>query len=110
MARPDVKLDGFLIPGHVITVAGTSDYERLACDTGKPMVVAGFEPLDMLHGLWRWAELALNGRAEVRNAYPRAVRQQGNTKAQEVIDQVFSRETAEWRGLGAIPESGAACG
>jgi hydrogenase expression/formation protein HypD len=101
-----LSTDGFLLPGHVLTVTGFLAYEPIASRSGLPMVVAGFEPVDILLGLLMLTELAVEGRAAVDNAYPRAVRREGNRRALEVIDRAFSPAEARWRGLGLIPGSG----
>jgi hydrogenase expression/formation protein HypD len=97
---------GFLLPGHVLTVTGTVDYEPVAASAVIPMVVAGFEPLDVMHGLARLCELAMQGGSGVDNAYRRAVRRQGNPRAREAIDRAFAVVDARWRGLGTIAASG----
>jgi hydrogenase expression/formation protein HypD len=104
----DLRLDGFLLPGHAATVSGTADYEAFAAASGLPAAVAGFEPVDILLGLERLAGLAIGGRVEVVNAYARAVRPAGNVRARQVTDDVFEPADAPWRGLGVIPNSGLA--
>jgi len=108
LTMDDLRIDGFLMPGHVLTVAGTEDYTPLAVASGRPMVVAGFEPVDVMLGLARLVELAGEGRGEVANAYPRAVRSGGNAKALAMMDRAFQAVDARWRGLGEIPGSGLA--
>ncbi len=108
LALPELALDGFLLPGHATTVTGTADYEAFATASKLPAAVAGFEPVDILLGLERLTTLAVHGRVEVSNAYPRAVRPEGNLRALRVTDDVFEPTDAPWRGLGVIPHSGLA--
>jgi hydrogenase expression/formation protein HypD len=104
---PDLKLDGFLGPGHVSTVIGTRCYDFVPNDYGKPIVVSGFEPLDILQSAYMIVKQVVEGRAEVENQYSRVVLRDGNVKALEVIFDVFEpRDYFEWRGLGSIPHSG----
>jgi hydrogenase expression/formation protein HypD len=104
LALPDVALDGFLLPGHVLTVTGLAAYDGLARRAGIPAVVAGFEPGDVMLGLVHLARLA--GRGETFNAYPRAVRPGGNPAALRALDAAFVHEDARWRGVGSFPASG----
>jgi hydrogenase expression/formation protein HypD len=106
LALPDLSLDGFLLPGHVLAVTGTEEYEALRPRLGRPMAVAGFEPLDILLGLLRLTRLALEGRPELVNAYPRVVRPAGNPLARAATARAFDVAPAAWRGLGTIPGSG----
>jgi hydrogenase expression/formation protein HypD len=100
---PDLRLDGFLGPGHVSTVVGCRPYEFVAKRYGKPVVVVGFEPLDILQGVSMIVRQVREGRCEVENQYTRIVRRDGNPRALEVIRQVFRlRPHFEWRGLGFI--------
>lgn len=101
-------LDGFLLPGHVSTVIGSLVYEPLAARSRRPMVVAGFEPLDILRALRGLVGQVVRGEASVGNAYPRAVRPEGNRVAREAIERVFEPCDAAWRGLGTLPASGLA--
>jgi hydrogenase expression/formation protein HypD len=104
---PDLKLDGFLGPGHVSTVIGTRPYEFVAQDYGKPIVASGFEPLDILQSVYMVVKQVIEGRSEVENQYGRAVARDGNRKALEAIFEVFEpRDYFEWRGLGSIAHSG----
>ncbi|MDQ3754036.1 MAG: hydrogenase formation protein HypD [Acidobacteriota bacterium] len=104
---PDLKLDGFVGPGHVSTVIGTRCYEFVPREYGKPLVVTGFEPLDVLQSVYMIVKQIVEGRAEVENQYPRAVSRDGNGKALEALFEVFEpRDYFEWRGLGSIPHSG----
>ncbi|HEY6118613.1 MAG TPA: hydrogenase formation protein HypD [Pyrinomonadaceae bacterium] len=104
---PDLKLDGFLGPGHVSTVIGTRCYDFVAHEYKKPIVVSGFEPLDVLQSVYMIVKQIIEGRSEVENQYPRAVSRDGNPKALEVLFETFEpRDYFEWRGLGSIARSG----
>lgn len=104
---PDLKLDGFLGPGHVSTVIGTRCYDFVPQEYGKPIVVSGFEPLDILQSVYLIVKQVIEGRAEVENQYGRVVEREGNRRALEAICEVFEpREYFEWRGLGSIARSG----
>jgi hydrogenase expression/formation protein HypD len=104
---PDLRLDGFLGPGHVSMVIGTSIYEFVARHYRKPITIAGFEPLDVLHALWMVLKQITEGRCEVENQYGRVVAAEGNPRALAAINEVYElREFFEWRGLGSIDHSG----
>lgn len=104
---PDLQLDGFVGPGHVSTVIGTRCYEFVPREYGKPLVVSGFEPLDVLQSVYMLVRQIEEGRAEVENQYGRAVSREGNRRALEVLSEVFEpRRFFEWRGLGSIAHSG----
>ncbi|MHC4252050.1 MAG: hydrogenase formation protein HypD [Planctomycetota bacterium] len=100
------EIDGFICPGHVSVVIGARAYEPLVEKHGVPCVVAGFEAGDVLLAVAMLAEQIADGRAEVGNAYTRAVRPDGNPAARAVVDEVFETADAAWRGLGVIPSSG----
>jgi hydrogenase expression/formation protein HypD len=101
-----VMIEGFIGPAHVSTVIGTAPYEPFARNYGKPVVIAGFEPLDVAQAILMLVRQINDGRAEVENEYIRAVTREGNLKAQAEMAAVFeTRETFEWRGLGFLPES-----
>ncbi|MBA3725487.1 MAG: hydrogenase formation protein HypD [Armatimonadetes bacterium] len=103
---PDLRLDGFLGPGHVSTVIGTVPYRFIARDYGKPVVVAGFEPLDILQSVYMLAKQVREGRSEVENQYTRIVREEGNPRAIQVLEETMQlRPFFEWRGLGFINQS-----
>ncbi len=103
---PDLRLDAFLGPGHVATVVGTRPFEFVTQNYNKPVVVVGFEPLDILQGVHMCIEQVLQGRCEVENQYTRVVHDNGNPKALEVLSKVFTlRPHFEWRGLGFIAQS-----
>ncbi len=104
---PDTEIDGFVGPGHVSTVIGTRPYEFVCRDYGRPVVVAGFEPTDILRAVALLLAQLREGRAEVENQYGRVVRVEGNREALAAMGEAFDvRPDFEWRGLGAIPWSG----
>ena len=104
---PDLRIDGFLGPGHVSMVIGTAPYEFVARHYRRPLVVSGFEPLDVLHSVWMVLRQIADGRAEVENQYARVVPAGGNAAALRAIATVYElREFFEWRGLGSIDYSG----
>ncbi len=104
---PDLQLDGFVGPGHVSTVIGTKCYEFVPRDYGKPLVVTGFEPLDVLQSVYMIVKQIIEGRAEIENQYGRVVERDGNRRALEALSEVFeARDFFEWRGLGSIAHSG----
>ena len=103
---PDLRLDGFIGPGHVSTIIGCRPYEFIARDYGKPVVVAGFEPLDILQSIYLLMLQLAEGRSEVENQYTRVVPWDGNLAALKAITQVMElRPYFEWRGLGFISQS-----
>jgi hydrogenase expression/formation protein HypD len=106
MQSPDVKVDGFLAAGHVCTVMGYWEYEPLAERYKIPIVVTGFEPVDLLHGILDCVRALEAGRYPVLNAYARYVSREGNRPAQAVISRVFETCDRAWRGIGVIPMSG----
>src|SRR4051794_9341871 len=106
LEAPDNRVQGFLGPGHVCTVMGCGEYEPLARRHHVPIVVAGFEPLDLLEGVLRTVRQLEEGRAEVENAYGRAVRPEGNPAARALIEDVFEVCDRKWRGIGLVPRSG----
>jgi hydrogenase expression/formation protein HypD len=106
LESPDLRLDGFIGPGHVSTVIGLRPYGFIARDYRKPVVVSGFEPLDVLQGVYMIMRQLADGRSEVENQYTRVVRDEGNPKALEVLARTMElRTTFEWRGLGFISQS-----
>jgi len=106
LQSPGNRVQAFLGPGHVCTVMGTSEYVPLARHYRVPIVVTGFEPVDMLEGVLRAVRQLEAGRAEVEIAYGRAVRPEGNPQARRLIDEVFEVCDRKWRGVGTIPKSG----
>jgi hydrogenase expression/formation protein HypD len=101
-----VPLDGFIGPAHVSTVIGSRPYEHFAQEYGKPVVIAGFEPLDVMQAILMLVRQVNEDRAEVENEFTRAVTRDGNLKAQQLVGAVFElRRSFEWRGLGEVPYS-----
>jgi hydrogenase expression/formation protein HypD len=102
----EVKIQGFIEPGHVSAIIGLKPYESLATEYGIPQVVAGFEPLDVLMSVYMLAKQIGNGEARVENEYTRVVKYEGNPKALEVLRQVFEPYDVKWRGFPMISGSG----
>ncbi len=101
-----VRLDGFLGPSHVSTVIGSKPYEFLADKYQKPVVIAGFEPLDVMQSVLMLIRQVNEARVEVENQYARVVTREGNERAQDLVDEIFEiRPAFEWRGLGSVPDS-----
>jgi len=103
---PEVEIDAFILPGHVSTIIGTEPYEFLAEEYHVPGVVTGFEPVDVLQGVYMILKQIEEGRADIEIAYHRGVMPEGNTRAREMVEQVFEPEDADWRGIGVIPGTG----
>jgi hydrogenase expression/formation protein HypD len=103
---PDIRVQGFLAPGHVCTVTGYIEYETIAAKYRVPIVVTGFEPLDILQGVYMCIKQLEEGRAEVENQYTRSVRREGNPQALQIVHDVFRIIPRKWRGIGEIPHSG----
>ncbi|HEV7641940.1 MAG TPA: hydrogenase formation protein HypD [Gaiellaceae bacterium] len=107
LESPDLRLDGFIGPGHVCTVVGARPFAFIPADYGKPVVISGFEPLDLLQSVHMVLRQLASGRAEVENQYRRVVPDDGNEQALRVLEDVFElRPHFEWRGLGFISHSG----
>jgi hydrogenase expression/formation protein HypD len=106
LEAPGNRVQGFLAPGHVCAVMGWREYEPIAARYGAPIVVTGFEPVDLLEGVRRAVEQLEDGRAEVENAYGRAVTRDGNPAAVAMIERVFEVTDRTWRGIGEIAASG----
>ncbi|MET8446191.1 hydrogenase formation protein HypD [Streptomyces sp. NPDC005209] len=106
MRSPDCRVQGFLAAGHVCTVMGVDEYPALAGRHRVPIVVTGFEPLDILEGVRRTVAQLERGEHGVENAYPRAVRAEGNPAARAMLEDVFEVTDRAWRGIGVIPDSG----
>lgn len=106
LKSPQNRINGFLAAGHVCTVMGYKDYEEIAKKYKVPIVVTGFEPLDILQGVLMVVKQLEEGRYEVENQYTRSVRKEGNIEAQKIIDEVFEITDRTWRGMGVIPLSG----
>ena len=108
MANPDVRIDGFILPGHVSVIIGVEAYRPFFDAHQLPCVVAGFEPVDILQGILRLVEMIEPAKPGLDNVYGRAVSSDGNVQAKRIMDQVFTSCDALWRGLGVIPGSGLA--
>lgn len=106
LSSPETRVNGFLGPGHVCAVMGLSEYGPIARDYHVPIVITGFEPLDLLEGILRAVEQLELGRSEVENAYGRAVRPEGNPASRCLVEDVFEVCDRKWRGIGSIPQSG----
>jgi hydrogenase expression/formation protein HypD len=106
LSSPNTLVQGFLAAGHVCTVMGYKEYEPLAQKYKVPIVVTGFEPLDILQGIYMTIKQLEDGRFEVENQYSRAVRHDGNLPAQKLITDIFHVVPRKWRGVGEIPQSG----
>jgi len=106
LSSPDCRVQAFLAAGHVCTVMGWEEYIPIAAKYHVPIVVTGFEPLDILQGVLMCIQQLETGRAEVENQYSRAVRQEGNRPAQQLIREVFQVVPRKWRGIGEIAQSG----
>jgi hydrogenase expression/formation protein HypD len=105
-ASPENRVQGFLAPGHVCTVTGYVDYEALAAKYALPIVVSGFEPVDLLQATYMLVRQLEAGRHEVENQYSRSVTREGNPQARALLDNVFEVVDHAWRGIGVIPMSG----
>ena len=108
LSSPINHVQGFLAAGHVCTVMGYTEYEPIAKKYNVPIVVTGFEPLDILQGVYMTVKQLEEGRAEVENQYTRSVRREGNVPAREIMREVFSIVPRKWRGVGEIARSGLA--
>lgn len=106
LSSPTNKVNGFLAAGHVCTVMGYTEYEPIAKKYKVPIVVTGFEPLDIVQGIYMCVKQLEEGRYEVENQYTRSVRREGNRPAQKLIKKVFKVVNRKWRGIGNIPQSG----
>ncbi len=106
LSSPNNRVQGFLAAGHVCTVMGYTEYEPIAAKYRCPIVVTGFEPLDILQGIAMCVRQLEQGRVEVENQYARSVRREGNQPAQQIIGEVFGVVPRKWRGIGEIPQSG----
>ncbi len=106
LSSPDCRVQGFLAAGHVCTVMGYTEYEPIAAKYRIPIVVTGFEPVDILQGIYMCVKQLQEGRAEVENQYSRSVRRLGNEPAQQLIQEIFEIVPRQWRGIGEISQSG----
>jgi len=102
----EIGIDGFICPGHVSTIIGVKPYLEIAASKKVPMVIAGFEPLDVLLGVAMLIEMINNCEFTVKNEYTRAVKFEGNVKAIQLMNEVFKVSDAYWRGIGFVPNSG----
>lgn len=106
LQSPDNRVQAFLGPGHVCTVMGYVEYEPIVRDFNVPIIITGFEPIDMLDGVLRTVRQLESGRAEIENQYRRAVQREGNIRSREFLEEVFEICDRKWRGVGLIPMSG----
>jgi len=106
VGNKDVRVDGFILPGHVSVIIGEKAYRSIVSNYHVPCVIAGFEPTDILQAIFLLITQIGSSNAKVENAYPRAVTVNGNETAQRILSQVFKVTDASWRGIGMIPESG----
>src|SRR6201998_363986 len=106
LQSPFNRVQGFLGPGHVCTVMGYQEYDPIAERFHVPIVITGFEPLDILQGVFMTVQQLEKGKWEVENQYPRVVKREGNLMAQDLVNQVFEIGDRKWRGVGSIPKSG----
>ncbi|HSW40538.1 MAG TPA: hydrogenase formation protein HypD [Acidobacteriota bacterium] len=106
LSSPENRVQGFLAAGHVCTVMGYEEYEPIAARCKVPIIVTGFEPVDILQGIHMCVAQLEQGRAEVENQYSRSVRREGNITARDLIRKVFRIVPRKWRGIGEIPQSG----
>jgi hydrogenase expression/formation protein HypD len=103
---PDVRVDGFILPGHVSTIIGLAPYGFVAKEYSKPAVVTGFEAGEIIEGILMIARQIAQGRAQVENAYPSVVRAEGNPRAVEILNDIFEPTDSYWRGIGILPGTG----
>lgn len=103
---PHTRVQGFIAPGHVCTVMGYREYEALSAEFHVPIVVGGFEPIDLLEAILMLVTQLEEGRAQVENQYARSVTREGNLPAQQIMNDVFEVDNHKWRGIGTIAESG----
>jgi hydrogenase expression/formation protein HypD len=106
LASPNNRIQGFLAAGHVCTVMGYEEYLPLASKYHVPIVVTGFEPVDILRGIYQVIRQLEKGSAKVENAYGRVVTREGNLQARKLLSEVFEHTDMKWRGIGLIPDSG----
>jgi len=106
LSSEENKIQALLAAGHVCTVMGYGEYIPIARNYHVPVVITGFEPVDIMQGIYHAVDMLENNRFEVYNAYSRAVSEKGNTRAKELMDEVFEITDRKWRGIGIIPESG----
>lgn len=106
LSDENIKIDGFLLPGHVCVITGEEPFAFIAKDYHLPAVIAGFEPIDILQSIYLLAKQLHEGRAEIENEYKRVVKKEGNQQAKNLMNMVYTKAPANWRGLGEILNSG----
>lgn len=106
LSAPNRKVQGFLAAGHVCTIMGYTEYEAIAPKYQVPIIVTGFEPVDILQGIYLCIKQLESGQAQVENQYSRSVRKEGNQSAQNILKEVFEIVSRQWRGIGEIAQSG----
>lgn len=106
LQSPRIKIDGLILPGHVSAILGTAPYQFISKEFHIPAVITGFEPLDILQGIWMLVRQIEENRPEIEIQYRRIVKEEGNPLAMEKIEMVFEKADGHWRGIGRIPESG----
>ncbi len=106
LGSPNNKVNGFLAAGHVCTIMGYEEYQPIAKKYQVPIVVTGFEPIDILQGIFMCVQQLESGKSEVENQYSRSVKKEGNSTAKNIIEEVFEVIPRKWRGVGEIPASG----
>lgn len=102
----EIGIDAFLLPGHVSAIIGLEPYVFIANEYNLPGVIAGFESVDILMGIYEILQMLIKGQAQILNAYPRIVKTEGNPVAREIVNRIFQPADAYWRGIGLIPETG----
>jgi hydrogenase expression/formation protein HypD len=108
LAAGEVKIDGFILPGHVSAIIGTGAWRFISDRFGRPCVVAGFDPPDLMMGMLKLVDMVRNSRNETVNQYTRVVKEEGNRHAVDLMRRIFRTADSSWRGIGVIPESGLA--
>jgi hydrogenase expression/formation protein HypD len=106
LADPELKVDGFILPGHVSVITGRKAFDFITSEYDMPAVIAGFEPVDIMEAISLLLKQIINKKAETINGYTRLVSEEGNIRAKNAIEEVFEPDDASWRGFGRIPESG----
>jgi hydrogenase expression/formation protein HypD len=106
LGAEDNRVRGFLAAGHVCTIMGIEEYGPIAQEFSAPIIITGFEPVDILEGIHLCVKQLEDCRSEVENAYARAVKTEGNLHARRIVEQVFAVTDRDWRGIGVIPDSG----
>ncbi len=106
LSDKETRIDGFLAAGHVCTIMGSDEYEPITEKFDVPIIITGFEPVDLLHGIKSCVDQLERGQSDLDNQYKRVVRKEGNKEAQSIIFEIFEIGEREWRGIGMIPSSG----